>query len=58
MKKIVIVFSAIFAYLLIGLIIYLMGGEVRGLSFYERIISAITVMIGWPIFLPGKFFFN
>lgn len=55
-KKIGIVLSVIFAYLLIGLAVYFAGGEARGISFYERITSTITVMIGWPLFLIGKFF--
>ncbi|MFA5247990.1 MAG: hypothetical protein WC415_01955 [Patescibacteria group bacterium] len=56
-KKIIIVFSVIFIYLLVGLIIYFIGGETRNISLYERISSVIIVMIGWPLFLIGKIFF-
>jgi hypothetical protein len=54
--KVILIFVSV--YILIGVSLYFLGGEVRGISFSERAVSLITVTLFWPFFLIGKIFWN
>jgi|GEM_PF-6608424 hypothetical protein len=58
MKKVKVVIIFIIIYLLIGVCLYFLGGETRGISFSERAFSFIAVTLFWPFFLVGKIFWN
>jgi len=41
---------------LIGIIVVIVGGFPKDILFFDYMISTLTVMIGWPLFLSVKLF--